>query len=36
VTRPETTRQGTEAIDRREKLLVYRGITSLLRYLIIA
>jgi Uma2 family endonuclease len=32
----EVSSQGTEAIDRREKLLVYRGITSLLLYLIIA
>jgi Uma2 family endonuclease len=28
--------QGTEAIDRREKLLVYRGISGLLLYLIVA
>jgi Uma2 family endonuclease len=32
----EVSSQGTEAIDRREKLLVYSGITSLLVYLIIA
>jgi Uma2 family endonuclease len=32
----EVSSQGTEAIDRREKLLVYCGITSLLLYLIIA
>ena len=32
----EVSSEGTEAIDRREKLLVYRGITSLLLYLIVA
>jgi Uma2 family endonuclease len=32
----EVSSQGTEATDRREKLLVYRGIASLLLYLIIA
>jgi Uma2 family endonuclease len=32
----EVSSEGTEAIDRREKLLVYRGIASLLTYLIIA
>jgi Uma2 family endonuclease len=32
----EVSSQGTEAIDRREKLLVYRGISSLLIYLIVA
>jgi len=32
----EVSSEGTEAIDRREKLLVYRGISSLLLYLIVA
>jgi Uma2 family endonuclease len=32
----EVSSEGTEAIDRREKLLVYRGIASLLVYLIVA
>ncbi|MBV9544069.1 MAG: Uma2 family endonuclease [Chloroflexi bacterium] len=32
----EVSSEGTEAIDRREKLLVYRGISSLLTYLIVA
>ena len=32
----EVSSEGTEAIDRREKLLVYRGIPSLLLYLIVA
>ena len=32
----EVSSEGTEATDRREKLLVYRGISSLLLYLIVA
>ena len=32
----EVSSERTEAIDRREKLLVYRGIASLLVYLIVA
>jgi Uma2 family endonuclease len=32
----EVSSEGTEATDRREKLLVYRGIASLLLYLIVA
>ena len=32
----EVSSERTEAIDRREKLLVYRGITSLSLYLIVA
>jgi Uma2 family endonuclease len=32
----EVSSERTEAIDRREKLLVYRGISSLLTYLIVA
>src|ERR671936_454279 len=32
----EVSSERTEAIDRREKLLVYRGISSLLLYLIVA
>jgi Uma2 family endonuclease len=32
----EVSSEGTEATDRREELLVYRGVSSLLVYLIVA